>query len=426
MVAPCGGGPASIRPNVGVIVVVTAAAVEAALELAGLGVVGAILAPLIAGVTYDLTQICSTDPPPQPTLTQQDIVDALDVTNPVTSVPAIAKLRQWFLSWYWYQACQCDQVNTPAPPQLVAPTGVQPNGGLPSGGQSMCWTLQTNYSHINPSSGVYREDLGNLVLPKGNSSLSVQYQGIFSNFPIVAQRLQPNITSFNWTTQNVGAAEPSPASDIQAAIQFYSSSGAFIGGQQLLSGQGVQIGPGNPNFPIPANAAYIGSAIEMAFDTAVVGQLMNWSINIWGNCAGDGVSSPCCPPDPLVDIRLTQIIDLLKTIQPITPVNPPTSWKDGIRHNNLGDSGQIVLAPGAVGCRVEVNSIPSTSPPHPGDPVYYYNLGFITPMADAVPLRGQRLLFNPQSFTLPQFADSFAYTLLKGTNINLVELLPVQ
>jgi hypothetical protein len=74
---------------------------------------------------------------------------------------------------------------------------------------------------------------------------------------------------------------------------------------------------------------------------------------------------------------------------------------------------------------VEISTIPPGIDVHPGDPQFYFDLGFITPIAVNVPLRGQRLVFNPQSFALPQFADGLAWTLPVGAVINLVELLPV-
>jgi hypothetical protein len=131
-----------------------------------------------------------------------------------------------------------------------------------------------------------------------------------------------------------------------------------------------------------------------------------------------------CTTDQLC-AKLTYIEQELDVLARLLARNPTLKWKDGAIHSNLRDSGRISLAPGALGVRAVITTVPTGPYVAPGDPPFHYDLGFITPLALGVALRGQRLVFNPQDFALPAQADGVAYTLLHGTVMNLVELIPL-
>ena len=151
MTAICGGGASELKPGYGTATVVTMAAIEAALTFLSEGT-ALILAPAIAGATWDLTQVCSTDPPADPGLTAQDALDILNFADPSVSLPAVAKARQWFLSWYWYIVCQCSTISTPAPPTPSNPGDVgSTNPGLPSGPAVACWQASVTVDHVLPT-----------------------------------------------------------------------------------------------------------------------------------------------------------------------------------------------------------------------------------------------------------------------------------
>jgi hypothetical protein len=192
-----------------------------------------------------------------------------------------------------------------------------------------------------------------------------------------------------------------------------------------MYGQGAPIGPFTPDIPLPPNTAYVSAILEIGYDTETAGRLMSWTISLQANCPGAGLESPCCPPDPSVDLRLNQILTIVANLTISSGTSPFTSWRDGIRHSSLRDSGRFQLADGVVGVRAEVTTLPPGLQVDPGDPTFYWNMGFVTPLALDVPLRGQRLVFNPESFALPQVADGVAYDLRSGGVMDLVELLPV-
>jgi hypothetical protein len=131
--------------------------------------------------------------------------------------------------------------------------------------------------------------------------------------------------------------------------------------------------------------------------------------------------TPCCPPDPMLEQYLRLIVQLL---QGIHVTQPSTAWTDGAVHSGLSGSGSFAFAGKPTGIRFNVTTPPSAPVIIPGNPNFYWNMGFVTPIGNATPLRGWRLVYLAESFILPVYADSCGYTLLHGTLANATELLP--
>jgi hypothetical protein len=119
---------------------------------------------------------------------------------------------------------------------------------------------------------------------------------------------------------------------------------------------------------------------------------------------------------------LQQLLELVRNLHNGTA--GPISWHDGVRHTGLSGAGSFVLSGAAIGIRVDMTTLPVGQPPLQGDPTFFWNAGFVTPIALDSPLRGQRLVFEHESMTLPNFTDSIGYTLLNGTVVDITELLP--
>jgi hypothetical protein len=116
---------------------------------------------------------------------------------------------------------------------------------------------------------------------------------------------------------------------------------------------------------------------------------------------------------------------ILQTVQGIHAASSPTSWVDGAQHQGLAGAGSVPLVGNAIGIRVDMTTLPRGGRVSQGDPVFYWDSGFITPVALGSPLRGSRLVFADQSYAIPAFTDTIAYTLLLGTVVTITELLPV-
>jgi hypothetical protein len=143
-------------------------------------------------------------------------------------------------------------------------------------------------------------------------------------------------------------------------------------------------------------------------------------------CGPGGATNPvvpCCPPDPLLDARLSQILQYEKIIVQLLGA-PLHSHVDGTRHANLIGSGSITLVDSVDAIRVEVTSSLTGWPNNPGDPNYYFSLGFITSIAAGSPLKGWRLVYSAQTFPIVSYADQIGYTLPPGVQVAIVELIP--
>lgn len=406
----------------GIVTAITGAAIEALLERAVGKDLAIVLSPIVAGFTYNLETICSEDPPADPGLTALDVGNALNYTDWVIQAPAVDKVRQWFLSHYWYFACQCTSTNTPPPPPLSNPTGVSTNPGLPSGGTGRCWEIQGSWSIINPSSGIVTTDLTPVFLPLGDTIQVISTVQLPTGFAHSAVAIPSDTTSFNFTTQNVGAAEPSPYNDVFGYMEFWNAAGVQQGQFQFLSGQSVQIGPYSPHIAVPTGATHVSLFSGVSFDTAVVGQLMNWQLDLWTNCPGTDLSQPCCPPDPLLEIKLNQILGLLEQLMNVAP--PPTGWADATVHTGISGTGNFQLGTNVTGLRATFTAIPSDIRITPGTPPFYWSLGFVTPVAIDVPLRSLRTVFATQAMQLPAHTTAIDYTFPAGVVVTLTELVP--
>jgi hypothetical protein len=97
-------------------------------------------------------------------------------------------------------------------------------------------------------------------------------------------------------------------------------------------------------------------------------------------------------------------------------------YQDTIRHQNLTGNGTISINPASSAIRVEFKTDLTNWPHNPQTPNYYYSLGFVTPFAIGTPLRGQRIIYNRQTFTWPSYTDQIGYSMAPGLIFDLVEL----
>jgi hypothetical protein len=144
--------------------------------------------------------------------------------------------------------------------------------------------------------------------------------------------------------------------------------------------------------------------------------------------ASPGQLTSCCPPDETTTTLIQNILNITQSTYDLVlnlGGGGPTGWTDGVRHSSLSGSGTFMLSGDAIGVRVEMTTLPSGGQVNAGSPTFYWDAGFITPYAAESPFRGQRLVFQDQVFPLPSFTDQIGYTLLHGTVVNVVELLPL-
>lgn len=426
MTAYCGGGTSGPIAGVPQFVASGAAAIESALILRGLGKEAALLAPILARLTFDVDDFCAADPPADPGITPQDIFNAVQLAVPSVSIPAILKVSQWWSRQMWFQFCECKTVPTPPPaaPSLPGP-GVGTDTNLPPGlSNQPCWSADnTGVEAFHPGSGPAGTDLTQEILPPNPSFFHGGSITTPDTHPVL---IPPGVTNITWAS-TIDRPNPTTAG-VDFTMRFFRADQSVIISADLGSFINTRPPPQSGSVTLPSGAAYW--SVERT-NSAETQPPFSMSLHFQFFCSGappNTVLTPCCPPDPLVNNYLSNIFNIVLQIQQNNQASAPAqpvSWKDGVRHTGLREAGSFVIDQTSLAVRLEVTRPPTSPRILPGNPDFYWDMGFITPIALTSPLRGARLVFLKQTITLPEFTDSVGYTLLDGTVADAIELLPV-
>lgn len=428
-----GGGPSQAIPGFSQQVVVTSAAVEAALTLFGLEPLALVLAPFIAGETYTLTTFCTANPPTPVTLTETDIIDVTNFTDPTVSIPAIQKCIQWFNSWYWYQVCECVTAPTPAAPIPTAPgVSVTTNAGLPGAPPTPCFSATQLMSGVQATGNTGPTDITTKLLPTNGASVSVSgcVVGSIGGATLPLWPIPAGITKIDFLSTAVQVIpSDTGGAELVAAINFANSSGTHIGGQAVGQAQNadkttVDRTLTNGTSPWLSTAAYYGVAWAIpgsGFGSPDTNpQALSLTTNV--ACNGLQLSQPCCPPDPQVLNELQQLLGLVTAIYQAIPT-PITSYADATAHTGLHDNGTLTLVDSPIAIRVNITTDVNKGDDL-GSPTYLFDRGYIVPIVNLAPIAGQtRLVFDPQQYLLPTLTEQIGYSLTPGLVVTVTELV---
>lgn len=417
MTVICGGAASQPIPGYPRNVYVDAAAIEGAIILLGYANVAAALGPLIAGVAYDLATICSTDPPSDPGITVSDIGDALNFTNIVASAAAIAKLRQWFLSWYWYKVCECATIATPAPPTPSNPgSGFGLNPGLPTGLPAPpCWSNTTTATFLNPNNLGLFIDTQAFYWNDGHNSPSGQPNRFLPT---------PNPASLTFTA----TAFPSGANPVQSPTLQWAW--GDINGLPITTFTTINPYPGHTFTttltPISAARSVI---LNFSYDSAHTppgASTPTGYIVISGNmqCSGQSPQqnvSACCPPDPIVETMLQQILGLATLIQRQLA---PFAYVLGTTHTALSGTGALSVQ-GLLGVKVHPTTLPGNVGVEHGDPDTLWLDSWIN-WGNADGFSAREFLRSSPFLSFPSAAGQYSqlgYSLAPGLVVDVTELV---
>lgn len=420
MTALCGGGSSSPRSGVSPAIILTGTAIEAFLT----PLIDPIAATLIAGVisaslVVDTNDYCAHDPPSDPGIVAQDLVDLVNYGDPAAMYAATQKFQQWFGSRYWYQICECDSVATPAPPTLSNPGPASNNPGLPSGGNTdPCWNAgpvdATCTGSSSPIGDALTAPSANL-LPPGTPIHWTN--GSLSGF---AYPIPAGANNVHWST-SIGQLLTSSSGLVSPSVMWFSNAGTLLGnsgmgnytnaGATTASGQFVTIPFSATYWAIALGSSAVGEQSTVTF---------HWSFFCSGQ-APTGVATACCPPDPLLEGLLSQILGLVTGIYRSLPV-PLTSYSVGASHTALSGSGEIATVANVLALKVTLTTIPSALGVEIEDPLFHFDVGWITPEIVATPYQSTRITFAEQHVNLPQLVDSFHYSLHPGVVATVDEL----
>ena len=421
MTALCGGGSSGVQSTVSNIFTFSASSVEAFLISLGIEAISAsILAPIIAiAARIDLANYCATDPPADPGLTAQDVIDAINVAVPSVHIPAAAKVVTWFESQYWYKVCECTSTTTPSPPSISNPGPASNNPGLPTApANNPCWSASASVTDpVRHSAGVPHwssvPDLvpnpvtGNVLAP--GSSLDHTDYHAFPN----------GLTSVQWT--DTVDSIPSSGTVTGMQIGVLDSSLARLASITMSSWTSSSVGLSQQGYftAIPTGARWL---VPESNNSDTVTHSHDIHVDFYCNGQGpSGLAAACCPPDPLLQGMLSQILALTQAIYSIIPVRVPT-YVAGTPTGGLTGNGTVSIASTTIAVQAIVTTLPAVYGQISGSPDTFIDIGWVTPVTAYGPEAGYKLSRTEQVIALPEATTSLDYSLPPGEVISITQL----
>lgn len=375
------------------------------------------LAGYIGAVTYQLSTFCTTDPPAVPTITAVDVLDLLNVYNPVTNPAAGAKFQQLIGAYLWYQVCECTSVTTPAPPAApAAPTGMPainpPIVAPPT--SSTCLSVESTFSRdelpsYTPSAGLTWEWGGQLLTAADGSFTEVVGGGARQSWLI-----PPTTTAYTIrvTTHSGGPATQQP----WLLVKIRTAAGA------------VQISP--VEYVPPDGQTYtmrrvlpgtLGYSMYASWNGGGTTPVPNVTISMDFECQGGAqFDTPCCPPDPLLQTQLDRILGMVTLIQRQLA---PFAYVSGAVHSGLTGNGSIAVQ-GLIGAQLHVTAFGAEVSELDGDPDVLFSAGWVNwGSADGVTPR--EFLTAAEQVSFPAAAGAMTeihYSLGVGVALEITEL----
>lgn len=371
------------------------------------------MAASIASSGLLLANICAADPPPDPGLTALDIAEFLNAYDPVHSVPATKRVQDWFFHNFWWDFCQCVGTQVTPPPITPFPNSTVGTGTPTSQPTQACW--DTTLSEPTLNQFIAANPIFGIVPANAVVNVTTAETGI------------PNAVIMPSGINNCSAAITANGtlgnSQGVFSINFYNSSGAFVGQSPSILADANHTPGTMIAIPIPTGAAswqpFYGTNQAVTFDSL--------TIELTFFCSGQsptGVNSSCCPPDPTVQFYLNQILGLSTYIsQHLASGALPPTYTKGAVHAGLTGTGTIPIT-GLFGMLVQVTTGIPTSPQLPGVPPYEWSVGWmsvLTPdgMLDEIRLTRQAQVWASGLFP---FANEFGYQLNAGFTATFTEL----
>lgn len=359
-----------------------------------------------------LVDFCDVDPPGWPDFTSITVAAVLAGNAEGAALIAASALTQVILNAYWYLACQCSTMATPAPPAVASiPTGVTvinpPQIGPPTVGTTGCLFYKSD-RYVVP--GVNWDAW---IIPSKPAQASALVIAAANMLPVPSG---VSTYKLDWDT---GVANGT-AEGYDFDLLFFDANLASAGGENRINAR-----------PTGLTGSLIGSTPSTAKFFSVLANFNNGPrtppANIGAQiaffCAGQVATSPavpCCPPDPNLVGLLAQIQNTVTLIQ---RQMVPFGYILGTAHPGLSGAGAISIS-GLIGVKVAVTTLPGSYGVEGTSPPEYFDLGFITfGTADGFP-SAFRLTRNRQIMT-PRFCSAYTdldYDLAPGIVVTITEL----
>lgn len=426
--AVCNGGTSSSKPGFNLTTIVGSTSVESALLLLGFTTFAEVIAPLIGGITFELTTFCSVDPPPDPGLTAQDLIDVLNFADPTVSIPAIDKAKQWFEHYYWCQICKCDNGVIPTCTPLSNPGNISVNPGLPGQPNSACFNGSVTETINSSSAGTTIHDLTGQLLPTAGTPMTCTNinLGAATGLSVLVYPIPAEVQRIDFTSQGI-SADPAPLGSGHLSLDWVSTNASCV--QQ--NDQGINTSPSQPPGTVSVFRGVHQSWEAAATHYAVVSHAVHQSNNTAKDetvfvktnlvCQGQAIIQPCCPPDTQIMNKLAQITGLLNTLISNQP-KALRAYTEGTVHTHLTGNGTVLVNSLTVAIKVTVTSLPSYIGQELGSPPILFEAGFITPANTEGPTEPLRLQFSTQVFQMPLLPVAVDFSLPPLLEIEITEL----
>jgi hypothetical protein len=337
-----GGGTSQVKSGLSEFVVITSGALALALQRYGAARLQ-FLIPLLGLPPLELGPFCGTDPPDQPTFTEDEIFALLQLKLDADYFSGLAKARDLVLRMLWYDMCEC---TTPSADPYVEPT-LPTNTPLP----------------VGPAAPIIPPCLE----PVTESHDIVPGGSVVINLPTV---IGQNASLVTVQSSNTGGDSISSAT---RTVAWISATGVST---VLASWNAVA----NAAIPLkevflPPGVEHVRIALEEAGHTGISHHFED-VITVWCDGATPGGTSqlPCCPPDESTQSYLDLILNMVTLIQRQAV---PFSYVYGTNHEDLSGDGEIAVQ-GILGVSINITTLPGYVGSADGTPVHLFDAGFIT------------------------------------------------
>jgi hypothetical protein len=351
-------------------------------------------AMLIAGVTYDLSQLCVNDPVALPVMTAADMLAvATPLADPVAYAAALQKFYNFFKYWAWFQFCECTVIATPAPSAPPAPPANLPqvNLTLPPTAAAACLHADSGVVTLPAQASKIIIDT---LIP--TSATSIRYTCTF----IAATG---TLAHMAWTLTHSATDDPS------TSVLADSSPTTLIVGSVYTATVAVTT-PGHFWFvqAVPQDGA-VG-------DTAKV----RVTVDVFCRQALPPSAGQCCE-DPAILLALQQ---LQSNVQLLQRQIIPFAYLTGAVHAGLSGQGTIAVS-SLLGVKVDLTTIPPTFAQQADVANYIFGVGWMS-ILTADGFIDERRVTRAHQLWMPELmsdATSFGYSFAPGIVATVTELL---
>ena len=358
MTALCGGGTSQPAPGESAVVAFGAGTISQKFSSSGNNYV-AIFAGFLGTLTYILSDLCATDPPPMPVLSADDYINVVNFEDTLAAIASLNKFRDWFANLIWPDLCVCNNGTVVGPPAPVAPpaniiniTNIISGAGV----VGPCDTQSSVPRLIGTYGGVIEQEL----IPFNN------FTGALVGSPTV--KLAPSASEIIWTVRVTPAGVSHP--DIYFELECFAASLLSTGLFNVTVSSGhtattTTLVPANSaGFLIRAQPLPAGPTTDPVSASAIV---------YCGTVPG-GAVAPCCPADQFTLAKLTRIEQMLTLIQ---RQSTPFGYIASTVHAGLSGAGTIAVV-GLIGLKITLGALPPGAPTAPGVPAYLFDAGWVS------------------------------------------------